>query len=70
MKYILMKYTPVICTPMRRPPMKCILVRCIPVKYTPTVVWPFWGYSGAGIIKGYPGTNVFTLASDDDVDSL
>jgi hypothetical protein len=28
----------------------------------------FWGYDGTGIIKGCHGTNVFTLASDDDVD--
>ena len=30
----------------------------------------FWGYDSAGVVKGCPGTNVFTLASDDDVDSL
>jgi hypothetical protein len=69
-KCILMRYTPVRCTPVRRPPMRCTLVGCTPVRYTPTVVWPFWGYGGAGVVKGCPGTNVFTLASDDDVDSL
>ncbi len=41
-----------------------------PVRYTPTVVWPFWGYGGADVVKGCHGTNVFTLAGDDDVDSL
>jgi hypothetical protein len=28
------------------------------------------GYSGAGVAKGCPRTAVFTLGSDDDVDSL
>jgi hypothetical protein len=28
------------------------------------------GYGGAGVAKGCPRTAVFTLASDDDVDSL
>jgi hypothetical protein len=30
----------------------------------------FWGYAGAGVVKRCHRTNVFTLASDDDLDSL
>ena len=67
-KCILMRYTPVRCTPVRHPPVECTFVRCIPVRYTPTVVWPFWG--GVGVAKRCPRIAVFTLVSDDDVDSL
>ena len=81
-----MRYMPMRCMPVRRTPMRRTPIRYRPVRHMPVEMHTremytreiyahrsmafLGGYGGAGVTKGCPRTAVFTLGSDDDVDSL